>query len=88
MKIFVGNLAPGVDEEELKSLFAKHGKVDSVKIIRDLFSRQSKGFGFIEMPGKMESKKAVESLNTQELKGKRLNVNEARPERNRGRRRY
>ena len=38
MKIFVGNLAPGVDEEELKSLFAKHGKVDSVKIIRDLFS--------------------------------------------------
>ena len=88
MKIFVGNLAPGVDEDELKSLFAKHGKVDSVKIIRDLFSRQSKGFGFIEMPGKMESKKAVESLNTQELKGKRLNVNEARPERNRGRRRY
>jgi len=88
MKIFVGNLAPGVDEDELKSLFAKHGKVDSVKIIRDLFSRQSKGFGFIEMPGKMESKKAVESLNTQELKGKRLNVNEARPERNRGKRRY
>ncbi len=88
MKIFVGNLAPGVEEEELKSLFAQHGKVDSVKIIRDMFTRQSKGFGFIEMPGKMESKKAVESLNTHDLKGKRLNVNEARPEKPRGRRKY
>ncbi len=88
MKIFVGNLAPGVEEEELKTLFSQHGKVNEVKIIRDMFSRVSKGFGFIEMPGKAESQKAITALNTQELKGKRLNVNEARPEKPRGGRRF
>ena len=88
MKIFVGNLAASVEDEELKALFEKHGKVSSVKIIRDMFSRVSKGFGFVEMPGKAESQKAIDSLNTQELKGKRINVNEARPEKNRGGRRY
>jgi len=86
MKIFVGNLAPAVEEEDLKTLFSQHGKVTEVKIIRDMFTRVSKGFGFIEMPGKAESQKAIGALNTQELKGKRLNVNEARPERTRGRR--
>lgn len=88
MKIFVGNLAPNVEEEELKTLFSQHGKVSEVKIIRDMFSRVSKGFGFIEMPGKAESQKAIAALNTQDLKGKRLNVNEARPERPRGGRRH
>ncbi len=88
MKIFVGNLSQNVEEDDLKNLFSQHGKVNSVKIIRDMFTRVSKGFGFIEMPGKLESQKAVDSLNTFELKGKRLNVNEARPERPRGGRRY
>lgn len=86
MKIFVGNLAASVEDEELKALFEQHGKVSSVKIIRDMFSRVSKGFGFVEMPGKAESQKAIDSLNAQDLKGKRINVNEARPEKNRGRR--
>ena len=81
MNIFVGNLASTVKEEELKTLFSQHGKVDSVKIIRDMFSQTSKGFGFIEMPGKAEAQKALEELNTYELNGKRLTVNEARPKR-------
>ncbi len=83
MKIFVGNLSHNVKEEELNDLFSEHGRVSSVKIIRDMFSQASKGFGFVEMPGKVEAKKALDTLNTLELKGKKLVVNEARPERNR-----
>jgi len=82
MKIFVGNLSREVTDEELKELFSEHGRVSSVNIIRDMFSRESKGFGFVEMPGKVEAKKALDNLNTLELKGKKLVVNEARPERN------
>jgi RNA recognition motif-containing protein len=84
MKIYVGNLAQNVQEEELNSLFSQHGKVNSVKIIRDMFTQTSKGFGFIEMLGKAEAQKALDVLNTFELKGKKLVVNEARPQRERG----
>jgi len=86
MNIFVGNLASDVKEDELKELFSKHGRVSNVKIIRDMFSQVSKGFGFIEMPGKAEAQKAMTELNTYELKGKKLTVNEARPQRERRRR--
>lgn len=85
MNIFVGNLASDVKEDELKNLFSKHGRVSSVKIIRDMFSQTSKGFGFVEMPGKAEAQKALTELNTFELKGKRISVNEARPQKERGR---
>ncbi len=85
MKIFVGNLSQEVKEEELTELFQENGRVSSVKIIRDMFSQASKGFGFVEMPGKVEAKKALDNLNTLELKGKKLVVNEARPERDRRR---
>lgn len=81
MNIFVGNLSPNVEEEELKNLFSEFGHVKEVKIIRDMFSQQSKGFGFIEMPGLAEAQKAMKELNTKELKGKNLVVNEARPRR-------
>jgi cold-inducible RNA-binding protein len=87
MNIFVGNLAANVEDDELKTLFAKHGRVESVKIIRDMFSRVSKGFGFVEMPGKAEAEKAMTALNTFDLKGKKLVVNEARPRNDRGGRR-
>jgi RNA recognition motif-containing protein len=90
MNIYVGNLATDVKDDELKELFTKHGRVDNVKIIRDMFSQTSKGFGFVEMPGKAEAEKALSELNTFELKGKKLIVNEARPRRDRrgnGRRR-
>lgn len=82
MKIFVGNLSREVNEDELNNLFLEHGRVSSVKIIRDMFSRESKGFGFVEMPGRADAKKALDTLNTLELKGKKLVVNEARPEKN------
>lgn len=79
MNIFVGNLAQDVNEEDLTNLFSQHGQVREVKIIRDMFSQQSKGFGFIEMPGLAEAQKAIKELNTYDLKGKKLVVNEARP---------
>ncbi|NNG26541.1 MAG: RNA-binding protein [Ignavibacteriaceae bacterium] len=81
MNIYVGNLANDVNEEELTTLFSEHGKVSSVKIIRDMFSQTSRGFGFVEMPGKTEGQKAIDAINTHELKGKKLVVNEARPRR-------
>jgi len=84
MNIYVGNLSPGVSEEDLKGLFSTHGNVSSAKIIRDTFSQQSKGFGFVEMPGRVEAQKALNTLNSYELKGTKIVVNEARPRRDGG----
>ncbi len=83
MNIYVGNLAQDVKDDELKELFSQHGKVDNVKIIRDMFSQTSKGFGFVEMPGRAQAQKALDELNTFEFKGKKLIVNEARPQKER-----
>jgi RNA recognition motif-containing protein len=79
MNIYVGNLAKDVTDEELQNVFAEYGYIKSAKIIRDLFSGESKGFGFVEMPGVAEAQKAIESINTKDLKGKKIVVNEARP---------
>jgi RNA recognition motif-containing protein len=79
MNIYVGNLAKEVTDEELQNVFAEFGHIKSVKIIRDMFSGESKGFGFIEMPGVAEAQKALDSLNSKELKGKKIIVNEAKP---------
>jgi RNA recognition motif-containing protein len=79
MNIFVGNLAAEVTEEDLKSLFSEYGNITSVKVIKDMFSGTSRGFGFVEMPGQAQAQKAISELNTQELKGKKITVNEARP---------
>jgi RNA recognition motif-containing protein len=79
MNIFVGNLSRDVTDDELKDLFASYGSVKSAKVIRDMFSQESKGFGFVEMAGSSEAQKAMEELNTKEVKGKKLTVNEARP---------
>lgn len=84
MNIFVGNIAKEVTDKELLDLFTKYGKVSSAKVIKDLFSGESKGFGFIEMPSNNEAKLAIQELNTVELSGKRLTVNEARPRNERG----
>lgn len=80
MKLYVGNLAQNVQEEDLNNLFSQHGKVESVKIIQDMYSKISKGFGFVEMLVKEEAQKALDVLNSFELKGKKLVVNEARPQ--------
>jgi len=79
MNIFVGNLSKDVTDDDLQSLFSEFGQVKSVKVIRDMFSGESKGFGFVEMPGLSESQKAMTELNTKEVKGKKLVINEARP---------
>lgn len=81
MNIYVGNLATDVTEDDLKKAFEAFGEVSSVKIIKDMFSGFSKGFGFIEMPGKQQAQKAMDELNGHDLKGKPMRVNEARPPR-------
>ncbi len=79
MNIYVGNLSYEVTEEDLKEAFEVFGEVDTVKVIKDKYSGQSKGFGFVEMPAKAEAQSAIEGLNGKDLKGRSLNVNEARP---------
>ena len=79
MNIYVGNLLNEVTEEDLKQAFEPFGEVKSVKIIKDKYTNRSKGFGFVEMPSKAEGQSAIDGLNGKELKGKALNVNEARP---------
>jgi len=79
MKLYVGNLSREVTEEDLRASFEEFGKLESVTIIKDKYSGQSKGFGFIEMSSKAEGQAAIDGLNGKDLKGKTLNVNEARP---------
>ncbi len=79
MNIYVGNLATDVSEEELRQAFEAFGEIASATIIKDKFSGESRGFGFVEMPSKDEAQSAIEGLNGTDLKGQSLNVNEARP---------
>ncbi len=79
MKIYVGNLSYEVTEEDLRLALEPFGQVESATIIKDKHSGQSKGFGFVVMPSKAEAQSAIDELNGTELKGKTLNVNEARP---------
>jgi RNA recognition motif-containing protein len=83
MNIYVGNLSPEVTEEDLKKAFGQYGKIKSVKVIKDIFTQKCKGFGFLEMPSKAEGETAINELNTSELKGKRIIVNQTRPKRDR-----
>jgi RNA recognition motif-containing protein len=79
MDIYVGNLSFEVTEAELKETFSAFGQVESVKIIIDNYSSRSKGFGFVEMPDRGQAQSAIEGLQGKELKGRAINVNEARP---------
>jgi RNA recognition motif-containing protein len=79
MNIYVGNMSHETTEEDLQQAFEAFGQVESVKIIKDRYSGESRGFGFVEMPAKAEANSAIEGLNGKELKGQRLTVNEARP---------
>ena len=79
MKIYIGDLSNEVTEEDLRLAFEAFGQVDSANIIKDKFSGQSKGFGFVEMTSKDEGQSAIDGLNSKELKGKMVNVSEARP---------
>lgn len=79
MNIYVGNLSRDVSESELREVFAAYGDVSSAAIIKDKFTGDSRGFGFVEMPNKDEAEKAVSSLNGKDMKGRNITVNEARP---------
>jgi RNA recognition motif-containing protein len=79
MNIYVGNLSYEVTEQDLQSAFEVFGKVSTVSLVKDKFSGQSKGFGFVEMAEKSEAEAAIKDLNGKELKGRALTVNEARP---------
>lgn len=79
MNIYVGNMSYDTTEEDLRIACEAFGKVESVNIIKDKFSGQSKGFAFVEMPSKAEGQTAIDGLNDKELNERTLKVNEARP---------
>ncbi|MCP4610926.1 MAG: RNA-binding protein [Planctomycetes bacterium] len=79
MNIYVGNLSHDANEDNLREAFEAFGQVESVNIIKDRFSGESRGFGFVEMPSKQEAEKAIEEMNGKDLVGRAVNVNEARP---------
>ena len=78
-KLYVGNLSYNTTGDTLEKLFAQAGTVASVNIISDTNSGRSKGFGFVEMSSPEEAKKAIEMFNGQEVDGRNLRVDEARP---------
>jgi RNA recognition motif-containing protein len=79
MNIYVGNLPFDATEEQVRELFAAHGQVTSVSLIKDKFSGQPRGFGFVEMPNADEANLAIEKLNGSEMKNRKLVINVARP---------
>lgn len=84
MKIFVGNLSRDVNDADLLKAFETFGKVESATVIKDKFSGESRGFGFVEMSSAPEAQAAISGMNGKELKGRAVNVNEARPREERG----
>ncbi len=85
MNIYVGNLSADVSEEKLRQTFESFGQVISARIIKDKYSGQSRGFGFVEMSVESQAQTAIKSLNGKELLGKQITVNEARARTDRGR---
>ncbi len=86
MNIYVGNLHFDLNEDELKKVFEEYGEVSAVKIITDKISGRSRGFGFVEMVNDDEAKEAIDNLNGTEIKGRKVNVNQAREKENNSRR--
>lgn len=79
MNIYVGNLAYGVTDADLREAFSASGEVSTASIITDKFSGESKGFGFVEMPNNSQAQAAIKALNEKPLKGRNMRVNEAKP---------
>mgnify|MGYP002512305634 FL=1 len=86
-RIYIGNMNFSTFEESIKNLFSKYGQVDSVEIIKDKYTEQSKGFGFVEMTDDAEAQKAISALNGKDFEGRRIRVNFAQemPPRNNAR---
>lgn len=83
MNIYVSNLGFNTQDEDLKQLFATYGSVSSAKVILDKFTRQSRGFGFVEMPDDSAAQQAITELNGALTDGKNIKVVEARPKEDR-----
>ncbi|MCC5869178.1 MAG: RNA-binding protein [Gammaproteobacteria bacterium] len=79
MNIYVGNLAYSVTEDDLREAFSQFGSVQSVNVISDKFSGQSKGFGFVEMSDNSEAEAAIQGLNGTAIGGRSMKINQAKP---------
>jgi cold-inducible RNA-binding protein len=86
MNLYVGNLSFSINDDSLRQAFEEFGQVSSAAVIKDKFSGESRGFGFIEMPSKEEAEKAMTALDGKDLDGRALTVNEAKPREDRGNR--
>ncbi|MCX6601516.1 MAG: RNA-binding protein [bacterium] len=86
VNIYVGNLSYNTTEDDLRTMFEAHGKVDRASVVTDRMTGRSKGFGFVEMPNDAEAKAAISTLNDKDMDGRKLLVNEARPKAERPRR--
>jgi len=84
MNIYVGNLSHEATEDDVQEAFTSFGRVSSVTIIKDKFSGEPRGFGFVEMPNGMEAQTAIAGLHGKDVGGRSLTVNEARPREERG----
>ena len=82
--IYVGNLSYETTEQQIEALFSEHGTVGKVSIIRDRYSGESRGFGFVDMQNDDEAVEAIKAVDGQDLTGRALKVNEARPRREGG----
>lgn len=80
MRIYVGNLSFNTDEPQIEQLFAAYGTVESAHLVRDHATGRSRGFAFVEMPDDAQARQACEALDQREFDGRRLTVNEARPQ--------
>jgi len=78
-KLFVGNLSFNATQEQIRDLFAAHGSVTDVDIIKDKFSGRPRGFGFVTMETKEAADAAIKAINGKDIDGRALTVNEARP---------
>jgi RNA recognition motif-containing protein len=84
MNIYVGNIPFQTTEDELRQAFEAYGKVEAVNIVKDRYTGNSRGFGFVEMPDDGEARAAMSGLNGRDMQGRTLVVNEARPRGDRG----
>jgi RNA recognition motif-containing protein len=78
-KLYVGNLTFQLGDADLEQLFSEFGTVQSAQVIQDRATGRSKGFGFVEMSSEAEAQAAIQGLHDQEINGRRLTVNEAKP---------
>ncbi len=83
-KLYVGNLSYNVSEDQLRELFGQAGEINQVTLIMDRDTRRPKGFGFVEMNTQEDAEKAIQMFNDQELDGRRMTVNLAKPREERG----